>query len=73
MNNGGNCIETRYTTKSTDAPIILDGELSLDFNPPYDLLYLWCACPDPTSKVHFECQSSPFPYQLNVPDTKRQS
>ena len=61
MNNGGNCVETQYTTKSTDTPIMLDGGLSLDFNPPYDLLYLWCACPDPTAQVHFEYQSSPFP------------
>jgi hypothetical protein len=53
MNNGGKCVETSYTTKSTDA-LIYDGVLSLDFSPPYDLLYLWCACPDPAAQVHFE-------------------
>jgi hypothetical protein len=70
MNNGGKCIESRYTTKSSDT-MILDGEQTLDFDPPYDLIYLWCACPDPSAQVHFEYQSSRFPKQLVVPDTNR--
>ena len=71
MNNGGKCIESRYTTKSSDT-MILDGEQTLDFDPPYDLIYLWCSCPDPSAQVHFEYQSSRFPKQLVVPDTNRQ-
>ena len=73
MNNGGKCIESRYNTKTPqgdkNAPLIVAGALNIELNPPFDLIYLWCACPDPSAQVHFEYQSAPFPKQLVVPDT----